>query len=130
MVADHGVSFRLGHDRRLVRRGNVEDLAPVPFFLKAPGQRGGRISDRRLQTIDVLPTIADIVGTPDPVEGVDGRSALGAAKPRRREIIAKKFKHTYLVDTPGYEARQAAGAGAQAQAVRRRTSTGSGRGRT
>ena len=24
-------------------------------------------------------------------------------KPRRREIVAKKFKHTYLVDTPRYE---------------------------
>jgi hypothetical protein len=102
VVADHGMSFRLGHDHRLVRRGNVEDLAPVPLFLKAPGQERGRISDRPLQTIDVLPTIADIVGIEIPWK-VDGRSALDPPEPRRRTIIAKKFKHTYLVDTPGYE---------------------------
>jgi sulfatase-like protein len=108
VVADHGMSFRLGHDRRLVRPGNVQDLAPVPFFLKAPGQERGRISDRPLQTIDVLPTIADIVGVEIPWK-VDGRSALEPPQPRRRTIVAKKFKHTYPVDTPGYErARRAA----------------------
>jgi hypothetical protein len=102
VVADHGMSFRLGHDRRLVRPGNIQDIAPVPFFLKAPGQQRGRVSDRPLQTIDVLPTIADTLGVEIPWQ-VDGRSALAPPKPRRREIVAKKFKHTYLVDTPGYE---------------------------
>jgi hypothetical protein len=102
VVADHGISFRLGHDRRLVRAENVQDIAPVPFFLKAPGQKRGRVSDRPLQTIDVLPTIADVLGVDIPWT-VDGRSALAPPKPRRREIIAKKFKHTYLVDTPSYE---------------------------
>jgi hypothetical protein len=107
VVADHGMSFRLGHDRRLVRRGNVQDIAPVPFMLKAPDQKRGRISDRRLQTIDVLPTIADTLGIPIPWR-VDGRSALARPKPRLREIVAKKFKHTYLVDTPSYETRKRA----------------------
>jgi hypothetical protein len=107
VVADHGMSFRLGHDRRLVRAGNVQDIAPVPFFLKAPGQKRGRISDRRLQTVDVLPTIADTLGVKIPWK-VDGRSALAPPKPRRREIIAKKFKHTYLVDTPGYDSAKRA----------------------
>ena len=107
VVADHGISFRLGHDRRLVRRENVQDIAPVPFFLKAPGQRRGRISDRPLQTIDVLPTIADMLGVRIPWH-VDGRSALAKPEPRRRLIIAKKFKHAYLVDTPGYESAKRA----------------------
>jgi hypothetical protein len=108
VVADHGISFRLGHDRRLVRRGNVEDIAPVPFFLKAPGQERGRISDKPLQTIDVLPTIMDELGVRIPWK-VDGRSALRPARAHpRRTIIAKKFKHTYLVDTPGFEARKRA----------------------
>jgi hypothetical protein len=108
VVADHGISFRLGHDRRLVRRANVQDIAPVPFFLKAPDQRHGRISDKPLQTIDVLPTIMDELGVRIPWK-VDGRSAL---RPRgahpRRMIIAKKFKHAYLVDRPGFEARKQA----------------------
>jgi hypothetical protein len=106
VVADHGISFRLGHDRRLVRRANVQDIAPVPFFLKAPGQKRGRISDKPLQTIDVLPTIMDELGARIPWK-VDGRSALrpGRAHPRRM-IISKKFKHTYLVDTPWFGRRK------------------------
>jgi hypothetical protein len=104
VMADHGISFRLGHDRRLVRAANVEDIAPVPFFVKAPGQRRGRISDRPLRTIDVLPTVADILGLQMPWR-VDGRPARAptVVAQRRRRIVAKKFRHVYLIDTPAYE---------------------------
>jgi sulfatase-like protein len=104
VVADHGISFRLGHDRRLVRAANVEDIAPVPFFVKAPGQRHGRVSDKPLRTIDVLPTLADILGLRMPwrVDGLSARVPTVAAQ-RRRVIIAKKFRHVYVVDTPAYK---------------------------
>ena len=104
VVADHGISFRLGHDRRLVRAANVEDIAPVPFFLKAPGQHLARISDKPLRTIDVLPTIADLLGVRIPWP-VDGRSALASTVPaqRHRRIVSKRFRHVYDVDTPAYE---------------------------
>jgi hypothetical protein len=104
VVADHGISFRRGHDRRLVRSANVEDLAPVPFFVKAPGQRRGRITDRPLRTVDVLPTLASIIGVRIPWR-IDGRSARASTVPaqRKRRIVAKRFRHVYPVDTPGYE---------------------------
>jgi hypothetical protein len=104
VVADHGMSFRLGHDRRLVRADNVEDIAPVPFFMKRPGQRRGRISDKPLRTVDVLPTVAEAIGVRIPWR-IDGRSALAPTVPaqRRRRIISKKFRHVYPVDTPAYE---------------------------
>ena len=104
VVADHGISFRFGHDRRLVRAANVQDIAPVPFFIKAPGQHRGRISDKPLRTIDLLPTIADLIGLRIPWSA-DGRSALAptVAAQRQRRIIAKKFRHSYLVDTSSFE---------------------------
>jgi hypothetical protein len=104
VVADHGISFRLGHDRRLVRAANVEDIAPVPFIVKAPGQRHGRISDKPLRTIDVLPTLADLldVRIPWPIDGRSARAPTVAAQ-RHRRIISKRFRHVYLVDTPSYE---------------------------
>ena len=104
VVADHGISFRRGHDRRLVRAPNVEDIAPVPFFVKAPGQQRGQISDAPLRTVDVLPTLADILGVRIPWR-IDGRSARASTirGQRQRRIIAKKFRHIYLVDTPGYQ---------------------------
>ena len=77
VVADHGISFRVGQaDRRSVKAGNVEDIAPVPLFVKSPGQRSGRVSTRPVETIDVLPTIADELGIRLPWR-VDGRSATG-----------------------------------------------------
>jgi hypothetical protein len=78
VVADHGIGFRVGVERRTVTRGNVEDLAPVPLLVKLPGQRRGRIADRHVETIDVLPTILEVarVRTTRPM---DGRSLLHPA---------------------------------------------------
>jgi hypothetical protein len=54
----------------------------------------------------VLPTIMDELGARIPWK-VDGRSALRPARAHpQRTIIAKKFKHTYLVDTPSFERRK------------------------
>jgi hypothetical protein len=74
VVADHGGSFRPGDHRRAVTPTNIADIAPVPLFVKPPGQTRGKIDDRSVRTIDVLPTIADVLGTPLPWP-VDGRSA-------------------------------------------------------
>lgn len=107
VVADHGISFRTGYPRRLLRPANVRDIAPVPFFLKRPGQRQGAISDKPLQTIDVLPTLADVLGVRIPWH-VDGRSALRptSAAQRQRRIFKKKFVASYLVDRPSWRADQ------------------------
>ena len=43
VVADHGYSFDLNvGSRRLVTPSNVEEIAPVPFFVKTPGRPRGR----------------------------------------------------------------------------------------
>ena len=62
VVADHGGSFRPSESRRPVEAVNFADIAGVPLFVKRPRQRSGRIDDRPVRTIDVLPTIAAAVG--------------------------------------------------------------------
>ncbi|MEJ7714617.1 MAG: sulfatase-like hydrolase/transferase [Thermoleophilaceae bacterium] len=43
VAADHGVSFRKGQfDRRKANERNVDEIAPVPLFIKAPSQERGR----------------------------------------------------------------------------------------
>ena len=43
VTADHGYAFEVGvKDRRLVTDRNVDEIAPVPMFVKAPGQTDGR----------------------------------------------------------------------------------------
>jgi hypothetical protein len=86
VTADHGVSFRVGQkDRRAVTPENVEDIAPVPLFVKAPGQRTGRVSTSPVETIDILPTIAGELGIDLPWP-VDGRSAEGPAPAGRPAV--------------------------------------------
>jgi hypothetical protein len=75
-TADHGVSFKAGGSRRLVTKRNVADIASVPLFVKYPGQRRGRVDLRHAETIDILPTIADVIGVRMPWH-VDGRSLRG-----------------------------------------------------
>ena len=45
VVADHGVSFRPRGERRRVEEGNMEEIAFVPLFVKAPGQTRGETVD-------------------------------------------------------------------------------------
>jgi Sulfatase len=75
VTADHGISFHGGDKRRAPTRTNVVDLAFVPLFVKLPGQQEGRVVDRHVRIVDVLPTIADGLGIDLPWE-IDGRSAL------------------------------------------------------
>jgi sulfatase-like protein len=76
LTADHGVSFRPGGPRRVTTAENLPDLAFVPLLVKAPGQTSGRIVDEHVQTVDILPTLADALGLSLPWR-VDGHSALG-----------------------------------------------------
>jgi Sulfatase len=77
VVADHGVSFRPNGERRRVEPGNMEEIAFVPLFVKPPGQTDGETVDAPARTIDIVPTIADVLGVEVPWD-LDGRSLLAA----------------------------------------------------
>jgi hypothetical protein len=81
VLADHGASFRPDDRRRAFTDTNLEDVAFPPLFVKAPGQKAGRTVDEPVQTIDVLPTIADVLDIDVPWP-MDGTSLL---TPRARE---------------------------------------------
>jgi Sulfatase len=76
VVADHGVSFRPGEPRRRPTPKNLQDIAFMPLFVKLPHQHSGRLDDGFAQTIDVVPTIAHVLGIRMPWH-VDGRSLVG-----------------------------------------------------
>ena len=76
VTADHGVSFRAGDGRRPVTMSNIADIANMPLFVKYPNQTRRGVDSRLVRTVDILPTIADVLGTQIPWE-VDGVSLLG-----------------------------------------------------
>jgi len=92
LTADHGTSFEVGvSDRRKLTNQNVDEVAPVPFFVKAPGQRKGGIEPALVSTVDVVPTITDVLDIEAgwPVEGVSGFSA--QARERRRVRVPRRY---------------------------------------
>ena len=110
VIADHGISSEVGvNDRRSVTRRNIDEVAPVPMFVKAPGQRRGRTSRAYAQTIDLVPTIADLLNVKMPY-GADGRSAFSRAVARRRSVrmIRRGFNGTIVVPARRMEARRRA----------------------
>lgn len=77
VLADHGISFETDTPARSLPaegESNVDALAYSPLFVKLPGQAEGTIDDANLLAIDVLPTIADVLGMEIPF-AVDGVAA-------------------------------------------------------
>src|SRR5919198_2443795 len=62
VTVDEGDSFRGGDSRRDPSKTNLGDIAFIPLFIKLPGQDQGGIIDRHVTSIDVLPTIASVLG--------------------------------------------------------------------
>ena len=87
MTADHGEGFTPGNSSRALGPGNAAELMWVPMFLKAPGQTRGRVDDRNWEHVDLLPTIADIIGLSIPWK-VDGLVQTG---PPKRQSTDKTF---------------------------------------
>ena len=86
LTADHGMDFTTGvKDRRKVNNGNLDQIEPVPFFVKAPGQRAGKLNRNYVRTIDWPATIADVLNVRLPYHS-DGSSGFGAAARKRRIV--------------------------------------------
>ncbi len=84
VVADHGVSVRPDQHPRRITPETVGDIAFVPFFIKLPRQTGGGIDDYRAESVDVVPTVADVLGI-DVLWTTDGTSLIGANRPQRNQ---------------------------------------------
>ena len=103
LLADHGAAFRKDQDRRVVTEKNVEDLASIPLFFKAPGQRKGRVNDAWVRTIDIMPTIADLLDSRLPWKA-DGRSAFSRAVQRRRTVEMSQGEQATIGEGTGFKA--------------------------
>jgi Sulfatase len=116
VTADHGASFRPGSHMRAFSATTAADLMPVPLIVKLPAtvprpdsRLQTSIDDRNVETIDVLPTIADVLDVELPWT-VDGMSALTSSRARREKRMysarARRVR-VYLPDELATE-RQAA----------------------
>jgi len=75
VTADHGSSFTVGTPWRDITEASEEQVAWAPLLVKLPHQEAGRIDERDVEQVDVLPTVADAVGIGIPPQ-LDGHSLL------------------------------------------------------
>ena len=73
-------------DERTVDQENIGDIAPVPLFVKTPGQRRGRVDDRAASVLDIVPTVVDVLKIRTPWT-FDGHSLLDRHRPYPSEIV-------------------------------------------
>jgi len=110
VTADHGFAWKVGvPTRRSVSLSNVDELGSVPMIVKRPGQRRGRVDGRLAQTLDVTPTIADVLNVPLGYRA-DGRSIFSPAVRARRtvRIVKRDFSSVVSISKRRWEARRAA----------------------
>ncbi|MGI8846589.1 MAG: sulfatase-like hydrolase/transferase, partial [Thermoleophilaceae bacterium] len=110
VTADHGFAFEVGvKDRRTVTASNIDEIAPVPLFIKAPGQTKGSTSSTYARTIDIVPTIADILNFRMPYRA-DGSSAFSKRVRRRRfvRMLNRNLRGTITVSASSMERRRRA----------------------
>jgi hypothetical protein len=73
VTADHGMAFTPGQSSRAnVTDATAPDAMWVPLFIKHHGQRDPSVTDVNWEHVDLVPTVADIMGfqVPWPVDGV------------------------------------------------------------
>ena len=99
VTADHGVAFNGNQHRRKIAPESFPELMWTPLIIKAPGQTEGEVDDSNVQSIDVMPTIADLIGAELPW-AVDGL-VIGSDEQLDRgdEKIFSKLAGSYYVES-------------------------------
>jgi arylsulfatase A-like enzyme len=76
VTSDHGEAFG-EHGYLWHERGVYEELVHIPLVMRLPrGERPVGEVEALTQTVDLLPTVCDLLEVPYPREGVQGRSLL------------------------------------------------------
>jgi Sulfatase len=98
ITSDHGVSFTPGQPMKGLQAATAAEIAAVPLLIKPPQHQRAEVSDRNVQSIDVIPTLADLLHVRLPF-ATDGVSAVGAdpARPVKR---VSYFAATQVMELP------------------------------
>lgn len=94
VLSDHGENFEVNESRRALTDETFAAIAGMPLFVKYPGQTAGVLDDRNAQTIDVLPTVVEVLG--GSVEGFDGVSLLAEEPPLTKRLLSNQGKEFTL----------------------------------
>jgi hypothetical protein len=85
VTADHGAAFAPGASLRTATEDSYHEIMWTPLVVKAPGQTRGAVDDTPAESVDVVPTVAELleVELPWPVDGRPIAEGRRADVPRR-----------------------------------------------
>ena len=93
---DHG--FHLGDHSSWTKHSNHEQATRIPMIFVAPGiSAAGQASGQPAETVDILPTLAELAGLPAPVgpQPIDGTSLVPVLREPDRRLRDHAY-HAYL----------------------------------
>ena len=90
VTGDHGVAYRPSDSRRHLTPGNVGGILAVPMFIKTPRHDKTAVNPANAQTVDILPTIVDILGARVPWR-TDGLPLFSSSLPAQRKVTRQDF---------------------------------------
>lgn len=94
--SDHGVTFLEHAYYRAVEGPGAPDTLRIPLFIKYPGQSRGEVDPRNAEIVDILPTVADALGTA-PRWKIDGTSLRRPAERNQKRVWG--FKSSIPIST-------------------------------
>ena len=94
ITSDHGEAFG---ERNLIIHGcsSYQDQVHIPLVVKYPNQQQGQVDDRLASGADLMPTVLDVLGYPQP-EKIDGQSLRALKRNLSRSIFAESFGFEWL----------------------------------
>jgi hypothetical protein len=94
LVADHGIGFKEGDGGRILSPQNFASVGFVPLFIKFPDQTRGTVDFTNVQTIDIAPTILDVLAAAE-APPTDGRSLLDQASAPGTKRLTNRRGRTF-----------------------------------
>jgi Sulfatase len=102
VTSDHGVDITPPAFTRTPSADNLDELFRIPLFIKAAGQTGGEVRDDPASTVDVLPSLVDLLGI-EADWSFEGHSLFDGSEPKIDRLLTSDVQAAFEV-----AARQAA----------------------
>jgi hypothetical protein len=94
LTSDHGVDIAPPSFTRRLDDANQDDLLRIPLFIKSPGQTAGTVDDAPATTLDVLPSLIDILGIEADWE-MDGHSLFDGSPPGYERALTTDLEDAF-----------------------------------
>jgi hypothetical protein len=102
VTSDHGIDITPPGFTRTPSADNRDELFRIPLFIKAPGQTRGEVRDDPASTVDVLPSLVDLLDI-EADWSFEGHSLFDGSEPKMERLLTSDVQAVFDV-----AARQAA----------------------